>query len=141
MFGKQKKILIILFVLVLLIASVVLYFKKFGSPGKLVEKVFGPSVVEQEDRGVQTKLGQPKVFVKIPEIVDDADNDGISDTREKELGTSNETYDSDGDLLSDRLEVDMYKTDPLNPDTDGDGFWDGSEVAKGYNPLGEGVLE
>jgi outer membrane protein OmpA-like peptidoglycan-associated protein len=39
--------------------------------------------------------------------------------------------DSDGDgLLTDGDEVKVYATDPLNPDTDGDGLTDGAEVLK-----------
>ncbi len=47
--------------------------------------------------------------------------------------------DSDLDGLLDSEEV-LYGTDPANPDTDGDGYDDGTEVAGGYNPLGEGGL-
>ena len=42
--------------------------------------------------------------------------------------------DSDGDLLTDDRELELG-TDPNNPDSDGDGFWDGVEVANGFNPL------
>jgi len=42
--------------------------------------------------------------------------------------------DSDHDGLSDAMEL-LYKTDPNNPDTDGDGYMDGDEVANGYDPL------
>ena len=42
--------------------------------------------------------------------------------------------DSDQDELSDEMET-LYGTDPNNPDTDGDGFSDGDEVARGYDPL------
>ena len=42
--------------------------------------------------------------------------------------------DSDGDGLSDSEEK-IYGTDPYNPDTDGDGFTDGAEVRGGYDPL------
>ncbi|MDD4902118.1 MAG: trypsin-like peptidase domain-containing protein [Patescibacteria group bacterium] len=44
----------------------------------------------------------------------DSDHDGLSDAQEAQLGT-----------------------DPRNPDTDGDGYLDGSEVVNGYNPLGK----
>ncbi|MBM2820907.1 MAG: hypothetical protein HW405_667 [Candidatus Berkelbacteria bacterium] len=47
--------------------------------------------------------------------------------------------DSDNDNLSDDLEK-IYGTNPNNPDTDGDGFKDGDEVQKGYNPLGQGMM-
>lgn len=42
--------------------------------------------------------------------------------------------DSDQDGLSNDEEV-LYKTDPLNKDTDGDGYLDGVEVETGYDPL------
>lgn len=42
--------------------------------------------------------------------------------------------DSDQDGLSNDEEA-LYKTDPLNKDTDGDGYMDGVEVQSGYDPL------
>lgn len=66
----------------------------------------------------------------------DGDSDGLSDSRETELGTNPMMADTDGDSLSDGDEVIKYHTNPLRPDTDGDGFPDGVEVQKGYNPLG-----
>ncbi len=41
--------------------------------------------------------------------------------------------DSDQDGLSNDEEA-LYKTDPLNKDTDGDGYMDGVEVESGYDP-------
>ena len=41
--------------------------------------------------------------------------------------------DDDNDGLPNALEV-VWNTDPNNPDTDGDGFTDGEEVAKNHNP-------
>jgi len=43
--------------------------------------------------------------------------------------------DSDYDGLSDQGETQVYKTNPQNPDTDGDGYLDGAEVLAGTNPL------
>ncbi len=43
--------------------------------------------------------------------------------------------DSDADGLTDSGEIQTYKTDPNNPDTDGDGVPDGQEVVNGTNPL------
>lgn len=48
--------------------------------------------------------------------------------------------DEDGDGLTNSRERDLG-TDPRNKDTDGDGFSDGEEVKNGYNPLGPGKLE
>ncbi len=63
---------------------------------------------------------------------DDTDGDGLSNEREKELGTDPNNPDSDADGLKDGGEVDVTKTDPKNPDTDGDGLSDGDEKLK-YN--------
>jgi hypothetical protein len=45
--------------------------------------------------------------------------------------------DTDKDLASDEIEKKLG-TDPVNPDTDGDGFKDGDEILNGYNPKGAG---
>ncbi len=42
--------------------------------------------------------------------------------------------DSDSDGLSDTEELDIYHTDPNHPDTDQDGFLDGSEVKYNFDP-------
>lgn len=42
--------------------------------------------------------------------------------------------DSDGDDLSDEFEL-LIKTNPFNPDSDGDGFLDNIEYKLGYDPL------
>ncbi len=47
---------------------------------------------------------------------------------------SNPNADSDGDGLTDGLEV-ALGTDPFSADTDGDGFSDSEEVAAGSDPL------
>ncbi len=48
---------------------------------------------------------------------------------------TNSLLDSDGDGVSDFEEEDQYGTDPLDPDTDGDGFEDGTEITLGTDPL------
>lgn len=64
----------------------------------------------------------------------DSDNDGLSDEEEKQLGTDSNNFDTDSDGLVDRVEVKIYKTNPLQKDTDGDGFNDGQEVISGFDP-------
>ena len=58
---------------------------------------------------------------------DDADNDGLPDDLEVDLGTDPLDPDSDDDGVPDGLEVDLG-TDPLDPDSDDDGIPDGTEL-------------
>ncbi|MEE9432163.1 MAG: OmpA family protein [Melioribacteraceae bacterium] len=62
----------------------------------------------------------------------DADNDGLTEREEKELGTDPNVADTDGDGLNDGDEVKKYNTDPLATDSDKDGLNDYEEVVK-YN--------
>jgi len=101
--------------------------------------------VEEKTTATNNTKEQTSAEVKtevVPEIVVevDTDKDGLSDTREAELGTSPTNTDTDADGLFDLEEVEVRKTDPLNPDTDGDGYLDGAEVKSGYNPNGAGKL-
>ncbi len=43
--------------------------------------------------------------------------------------------DTDQDKISDEAEINIYHTDPNNPDTDGDGLLDGGEIELGLDPL------
>ena len=64
----------------------------------------------------------------------------LNSKKEKEVKSpiselSEENYkDSDNDGLRD-WEEELYRTNPFNPDTDGDGYSDGQEVDLGRNPL------
>jgi outer membrane protein OmpA-like peptidoglycan-associated protein len=60
----------------------------------------------------------------------DPDGDGLTNKEERGYGTNPLNPDTDGDGLRDGEEVRKYLTDPLNPDTDGDGLTDGDEVMK-----------
>lgn len=93
---------------------------------------------EQQPDGVFREIDVPNIADPVP---GDADRDGISDEEEQRLGTSEVEFDTDGDGLADLDEIETWKTDPLNADTDDDGFPDGFEVIKGFNPLGEGLLQ
>jgi hypothetical protein len=72
----------------------------------------------------------------------DSDGDGLGDGEEVYLGTdplapnaAPERADTDGDGLFDDDEAQVYGTDDLTPDSDGDGVGDGEEVALGTDPL------
>ena len=59
---------------------------------------------------------------------DDFDNDGLSNSRELELQTNATLADTDGDGLSDGVEVTDTMTDPRLLDSDSDGLSDGFEL-------------
>ncbi len=66
----------------------------------------------------------------------DADNDGLTNKEERELGTNLHGPDTDGDGLNDGEEVHTYRTSPLLSDSDGDRLSDGDEVLKHHtDPL------
>ncbi|MBN8232186.1 OmpA family protein [Corallococcus macrosporus] len=60
---------------------------------------------------------------------DDADNDGLTDAEEAQAGTDPRNRDTDGDGLSDGVEVHSGRTNPLDDDSDDDGLLDGNEDA------------
>lgn len=68
----------------------------------------------------------------------DNDSDWVDKTTEDGYGSSDYELDSDNDGLSDYEEVFYWFSDPMSKNTDGDGFNDGAEVVKGYNPVGGG---
>jgi lipoprotein-anchoring transpeptidase ErfK/SrfK len=51
--------------------------------------------------------------------------------------------DSDNDGLIDNEEINIYRTDPNNQDSDGDGYSDGAEIKFGFDPnrVGDDKLE
>jgi len=61
----------------------------------------------------------------------DTDGDRLDDVVERSHGTNENISDTDGDGLSDYDEVKVYRTDPLNQNTDGDRLPDGQDK----NPL------
>ena len=61
---------------------------------------------------------------------DDDDSDGLTNGEERTLGTNPLSPDTDGDGLKDGDEVHRHKTNPVKTDTDGDGLNDGEEVSK-----------
>lgn len=65
------------------------------------------------------------------EIDLDSDGDGLSDARERELGTDPNLEDTDGDGIADGVEVNIHGTNPVLADTDGDGLTDFDELLHG----------
>ncbi len=61
-------------------------------------------------------------------IAQDTDGDGLTDDEERQIGTNPSYIDTDHDGLNDYQEVKVKKTDPLSPDTDGDGVKDGNDL-------------
>lgn len=66
----------------------------------------------------------------------DTDDDGLSDRRERDLGTDPLDSDTDGDGLTDGREIELG-TDPLASDTDVDGLSDSREMELGTEPTTE----
>ena len=62
----------------------------------------------------------------------DADVDGLSNTREIELGTDPQDSDTDNDGITDGKEIELGLS-PVNFDTDGDGLGDGKEIELSTN--------
>lgn len=82
--------------------------------------------------GAECILGtDPASAASSPALIvpNDADRDGLPAALEAALGTNPSISDSDGDRMSDGLEVRGYNSDPLLPDSDGDGCGDNREIA------------
>ena len=72
----------------------------------------GVAVLRTQGIGAQILSEGKKIFVPVASDSEaDPDNDGLKNWEEK-----------------------IHKTDPRNPDTDGDGYLDGEEAASGYDP-------
>lgn len=65
------------------------------------------------------------------ENTSDSDSDRVPDYLEKYFGTDVSKEDTDGDGLSDDIEINKIMTDPLNQDSDGNGINDADEDADG----------
>ena len=84
---------------------------------------------------IRLRRGEGEVRVYEGLVYVDEDGDGLDREQEAQLGTSDYSWDSDGDGLNDWEEVFTYGTDPADSDSDDDGMPDGWEVAHGLNPL------
>lgn len=112
--------------------------------GKKITKEVKVISLNDSDKYQQPLSG----IIEIPEDEEttDSDNDGLTNAKEKELGTNPYSVDSDGDGLPDKFEIEQTKTNVLKKDTDGDGINDGDELDLGLNPLktdskGDGIKD
>lgn len=64
----------------------------------------------------------------------DKDDDGLRRSEERRLGLDDTRADTDEDGLDDNVELEETNTDPLHPDSDGDGYLDGDEVTEDRDP-------
>jgi len=85
--------------------------------------------------GLESDVDETQITAIDPTVGPDQDNDGLSDDAESILGTDLDIADSDFDGLLDGEEYLTHLTDPLNRDTDGDGFNDGNEIAAESDPF------
>lgn len=136
--SPKKKFIFLLaaIFLLLLIVGLIIFFLYRKSTSNKVNPLVQNGIAVTTTPIADTTTPSPYVE-KFP---NDLDRDGIDDAKEKELGLSNRDFDTDGDGLSDSDEIDVWKTDPKITDTDADGFNDGYEVFKGYNPKGPGKI-
>jgi len=120
-----------------------------GSPALPTQPIANPTPTQPIPLNpTETDPNQPAVELAEDVIEDqilfgepiDRDDDGLDDSRETDIGTDPNNWDSDGDGVSDGDEVVIWKTDPLNTDTDGDSYSDGDEIKSGYSPTGEGKI-
>ncbi|MDD4902111.1 MAG: L,D-transpeptidase family protein [Patescibacteria group bacterium] len=97
------------------------------------------SLADTDNDGIPD-IWETQVFHTDPAKAD-TDGDGFPDGEEIKNGydplqkgkVKLKETDFDKDGLSDRMEL-LFKTDPTNPDTDGDSHQDGAEVKSGYDP-------
>ncbi len=101
------------------------------------------SLAETPDSDYDGLLDEDEINIYFTDPNDpDTDGDGFKDSLEIQYGYSPRhadgqkliKVDSDNDYLNDAWEL-VLGTGLMNPDTDGDLFLDGTEVAAGYDPL------
>ena len=122
------------------------YIKYGTSPNKLSNKVYindkkrttnhevtieglNPNTAYYYNIYAGEAIYRKKTSVKGLSFVTKGEVLGVKETAER--------LDSDHDQLSNALEM-AIGTDPYDPDTDNDGYRDGTEIKNGYNPLGPG---
>ncbi len=104
---------------------------------------FSVTVITTEDAGVGiVYVGNSNEENKNTneEAIENTNTEDTSTNEAVNENTNIASVDTDGDGLSDDDEA-LYGADLLNPDSDGNGYMDGSEVRDGFNSNGDGSLE
>ncbi len=98
------------------------------------ETFLGTRSTYAEPRSATEQLSAAEHFGPLVETGVDADGDGLTDYQESLLGTDPLFFDTDGDLITDTLEVQgftyasqTWSSDPLEIDTNRDGLGDAQE--------------
>ncbi len=112
----------------------VVYLPEVGEKSLNLETL---EVIDRGDNWIKVKVPHFSeiTLIRSSMLIKDSDRDGLSDEDEVLYGTDPLNPDTDGDGLGDGRELNIFDTDPLNPDTDGDGMSDGDEVTWRYDPL------
>ncbi|HCC23483.1 TPA: hypothetical protein DF272_04910 [Candidatus Falkowbacteria bacterium] len=144
--GSVMKIVLLFVVVLVVIAAAVMAGLWFFDGEKIEDDNDSDLILEERDAPVEV-IEEPQdnpesVTNEIPltPIVSDLDGDGLTDAEEAQLGTAADKVDTDNDGLTDFQETRVYRTNPLNRDSDNDTYIDGDEVNNGYDPNGPGKL-
>jgi len=144
MINKKILVVVVLVIAALSVGGLVWFRLKKNtinnvvSPEQFTES--SPEVVQVERQKLEKDLEDAQKLLDEKQKID-KDLDGLNDEEEKQLGTDPQKIDTDSDGLTDYDEVKIFHTKPLTEDTDGDGFDDGAELSRGYDPLGPGKLK
>ncbi len=113
-----------------------------GCHPNLDDTVVGKNTMTNTSMSVEKGNTMPDISNTNASNANASTNTNSSPTQDRSCisGTNFSVQDSDRDGLTDADEINLYHTDPCKADTDGDGFSDGTEVSKGYDPNGPGKL-
>jgi hypothetical protein len=103
-------------------------------------KLANQALIDKELAGIEDDV-IANLTVKLADLQNKVDT--FEQIRNQKSGGAS-AVDTDSDGISDFDEIYLYRTNPNLPDTDGDGFADGIEIMRGFNPLddtAEAVVE
>ena len=128
----RRKIIVIVVCFILVVASFVYMSRFVYSPQSETGGEDTPSDLDVNETvdefGLLVDINYSEIESQLKEYnMSDFDNDTLSNSYEKILGTDPYNPDTDGDGLRDDKEL-KWKTDPTAFDTDNDGLCDGLEI-------------